>query len=61
MAIREILEVPDPRLKTVSVPVEPEEFNDELKTLVDELEQRLDTQQQIIDLCNAESRHLRGG
>ncbi|MEL6531103.1 MAG: peptide deformylase, partial [Pseudomonadota bacterium] len=27
MAIREILEVPDPRLKTVSVPVKPEEFN----------------------------------
>lgn len=37
MAIREILEVPDPRLKTVSVPVEPEEFNDELKTLVTDM------------------------
>ena len=34
MAIREILEVPDPRLKIVSEPVKPEEFNDELKTLV---------------------------
>lgn len=32
MAIREILEVPDPRLKTVSTPVET--FDDELKTLV---------------------------
>jgi peptide deformylase len=32
MAIREILEVPDPRLKTVSKPVEA--FDDELKTLV---------------------------
>ncbi|MDC0887353.1 peptide deformylase [Altererythrobacter sp.] len=32
MAIREILEVPDPRLKTVSKPVET--FDDELKTLV---------------------------
>jgi len=31
MAIREILEVPDPRLKTVSAPVE--KFDDELKTL----------------------------
>jgi len=30
MAIREILEVPDPRLKTVSTKVEPDEFNDEL-------------------------------
>ncbi|WP_379549436.1 peptide deformylase [Qipengyuania sp. DGS5-3] len=37
MAIREILEAPDPRLKTVSVPVEPGEFNDELKTLVDDM------------------------
>jgi peptide deformylase len=34
MAIREILEVPDPRLKTISAPVEPHEFNDELRTLV---------------------------
>lgn len=34
MAIREILEVPDPRLKTISTPVEPQEFNDELRTLV---------------------------
>ena len=32
MAIREILEVPDPRLKTVSAPVT--EFDDELRTLV---------------------------
>ncbi len=37
MAIREILEVPDPRLKMVSVPVEPEEFNDELKQLVEDM------------------------
>ncbi len=37
MAIREILEVPDPRLKTVSEPVQPDEFNDELKTLVDDM------------------------
>ena len=37
MAIREILEVPDPRLKTVSVPVEPEEFNEDLKTLVEDM------------------------
>ena len=32
MAIREILEVPDPRLKTVSTPVE--SFDDDLRTLV---------------------------
>ncbi|MBA4164002.1 MAG: peptide deformylase [Erythrobacter sp.] len=32
MAIREILEVPDPRLKTVSTPVT--KFDDELRTLV---------------------------
>ena len=32
MAIREILEVPDPRLKTVSTPVE--SFDEELRTLV---------------------------
>ncbi len=37
MAIREILEVPDPRLKIVSSPVEPDEFNDELKTLVSDM------------------------
>lgn len=37
MAIREILEVPDPRLKMVSVPVEPDEFNDDLKTLVEDM------------------------
>lgn len=37
MAIREILEVPDPRLKTVSVPVEPDEFNDDLKQLVEDM------------------------
>ena len=37
MAIREILEVPDPRLKLVSVPVEANEFNDDLKTLVEDM------------------------
>ena len=37
MAIREIIEVPDPRLKLVSEPVKPEEFNDELKTLVEDM------------------------
>ncbi|MEM9084328.1 MAG: peptide deformylase [Pseudomonadota bacterium] len=37
MAIREILEVPDPRLKTVSVPVEAHEFHDELKKLVEDM------------------------
>lgn len=35
MAILEILEVPDPRLKQVSVPVE--KFDDELKTLVEDM------------------------
>ena len=35
MAIREILEVPDPRLKTVSKPVET--FDEELKTLVEDM------------------------
>ena len=35
MAIREILEVPDPRLKTVSKPVET--FDEGLKTLVDDM------------------------
>ncbi|GAA4052345.1 peptide deformylase [Parerythrobacter jejuensis] len=35
MAIREILEVPDPRLKTVSTPVET--FDDELKKLVEDM------------------------
>jgi peptide deformylase len=35
MAIHEIIEVPDPRLKTVSTDVT--EFNDELKTLVEEM------------------------
>ncbi len=35
MAIREILEVPDPRLKTISSPVV--KFDDELKTLVDDM------------------------
>lgn len=35
MAIREILEVPDQRLKQVSVPVEA--FDDELKTLVEDM------------------------
>ena len=37
MAIREIIEVPDPRLKLVSKPVEPEEFNEELKQLADDM------------------------
>lgn len=37
MAIREILEVPDPRLKTVSKPVPADQFNDELKTLVEDM------------------------
>lgn len=37
MTIREILEVPDPRLKIVSSPVEPDEFNDDLRTLVDDM------------------------
>lgn len=35
MAIREILEVPDPRLKQVSAPVEA--FDDELRTLVSDM------------------------
>ncbi len=35
MAIREILEVPDPRLKTVSTPVE--SFDDDLRDLVDDM------------------------
>ena len=35
MAIREILEAPDPRLKTVSEPVEA--FDDDLRTLVDDM------------------------
>ena len=35
MAIREIIEAPDPRLKTVSEPVE--RFDDELRTLVEDL------------------------
>ena len=35
MAIREIIEVPDPRLKTVSQPVI--SFDDELRTLVDDM------------------------
>src|SRR5690554_3927650 len=35
MAIREIIEVPDPRLKTVSKPVEA--FDEELKTLVSDM------------------------
>jgi peptide deformylase len=37
MAIREILEVPDPRLKLVSAPVEPHEFNADLRTLVEDM------------------------
>ena len=35
MAIREIIEVPDPRLKTVSTPVD--KFDEELKTLVSDM------------------------
>lgn len=37
MAILEIIEVPDPRLKLVSEPVEPQEFNDDLKQLADDM------------------------
>lgn len=37
MATREILEVPDPRLKVVSTPVEPHEFNADLRTLVEDM------------------------
>ncbi|MEP3420390.1 MAG: peptide deformylase [Erythrobacter sp.] len=37
MAILEILEVPDPRLKTVSVPVEAEDFGDDLRQLADDM------------------------
>ncbi len=37
MAIREILEVPDPRLKIISTPVEPHEFNADLRTLVEDM------------------------
>jgi peptide deformylase len=37
MAIREILEVPDLRLKVVSTPVEPHEFGDDLRTLVEDM------------------------
>ncbi|MFM7404887.1 MAG: peptide deformylase [Erythrobacter sp.] len=37
MAIREILEVPDPRLKVVSIPVEPHEFGPELNALVEDM------------------------
>jgi len=37
MAIREILEVPDPRLKTVSVPLEAHEINEDLRVLVDDM------------------------
>jgi len=39
MAIREILEVPDPRLKTISKPVEV--FDEELKTLVADMFQTM--------------------
>ena len=35
MAIREIIEVPDPRLKTISEPVE--HFDEDLRTLVDDM------------------------
>ena len=37
MAIREILEVPDARLKIISTPVEPHEFGPELNTLVEDM------------------------
>ena len=37
MAIREILEVPDPRLKTISTPVEPHEFGPDLRQLVEDM------------------------
>lgn len=37
MAIREILEVPDSRLKVVSTPVEPGEFGPELNALVEDM------------------------
>ncbi|MEM9502220.1 MAG: peptide deformylase [Pseudomonadota bacterium] len=37
MAMRKILEVPDPRLKTVSTTVEPIEFNDDLRMLVEDM------------------------
>ncbi len=37
MAIREILEVPDPRLKTISAPVEPHEFTADLRALVEDM------------------------
>jgi peptide deformylase len=37
MATREILEVADPRLKVVSTPVEPHEFNADLRTLVEDM------------------------
>jgi peptide deformylase len=37
MPIREILEVPDPRLKVVSTPVEPHEFGPELNRLVEDM------------------------
>ncbi|MCC5618931.1 peptide deformylase [Nostoc sp. CHAB 5824] len=37
MAIREILEVPDPRLKIISTPVEPHEFGPELDQLVEDM------------------------
>jgi len=37
MAIREILEVPDPRLKIVSTVVEPHEFGSDPATLVDDM------------------------
>lgn len=37
MAIREILEVPDARLKLISTPVEPDEFGPELNQLVEDM------------------------
>ena len=37
MAIREILEAPDPRLKTISTPVAQDAFDDDLRTLVDDM------------------------
>jgi peptide deformylase len=37
MAIREIISIPDPRLRQVCDPVTEKEFNDELQTLIDDM------------------------
>jgi peptide deformylase len=37
MAIREIISIPDPRLRQVCDPVTEEEFNDDLQTLIDDM------------------------